>query len=74
MRVVRINTTAWLEEDFYLVTTLDNQDIVEVVQPLVNAERDGEGEYDNETIFKALKSRYPTRYVEMYTEADELIF
>jgi hypothetical protein len=74
MRIVRINTTAWLEEDFYLVTTLDDQDIVEVIQPLVNAERDGEGEYDNKTIFKALKSRYPTRYIEMYTEADELIF
>jgi hypothetical protein len=74
MRVIRINTTAWLEEDFYLVTALDDQDIVEVIQPLVNAERDGEGEYDNETIFKALKSRYPNTYIEMYTEADELIF
>ena len=42
MRVIRINTTAWVEEDFYLVTTLDDQDIVEVIQPIVNAERDGE--------------------------------
>ena len=47
MRVIRINTSAWSEEDFYLVTTLDDQDIVEVINPLVNAERDGYEEYYN---------------------------
>ena len=79
MRVIRINTTAWMEEDFYLVTTLDDDQIVEVIQPIVNAEReierDGEDDYyDNEMILQALKDRFPLEYVDMYTEFDKLTF
>jgi hypothetical protein len=73
MRVVRINTTAWSEEDFYLVTTLDDDQIIEVINPLVNAERDGEGEYDNYSLVDALKQRFPTEYVDIYTEFDEIV-
>jgi hypothetical protein len=74
MRVIRINTTAWVEEDFYLVTTLDDQDIVEVIQPLVNAERDGYEEYDNNMLLQALKDRFPCDHVDMYQEFDKLTF
>lgn len=74
MKAIRINTTAWLEEDFYLMTTLDDQDIVEVIQPLVNAERDGEGCYDNDILIEALRLRYPNAHIEMQTEINELIF
>lgn len=73
MRVIRINTTAWTEEDFYLVTTLDDDQIIEVINPLVNAERDGEDEYDNYSLVDALKQRFPEHYVDMYTEFDEII-
>lgn len=73
MRVIRINTTAWSEEDFYLVTTLDDDQIIEVINPLVNAERDGEGEYDNDMLVYALKQRFPMDYVDMYTEFDEIV-
>ncbi len=38
MRVIRINTTAFNEEDFYLLTTLNDDQIAEVIQPIVNAE------------------------------------
>jgi hypothetical protein len=74
MRVIRINTSAWSEEDFYLVTTLDDQDIVEVINPIVNAERDGEEYYDNDTLLQALKDRFPCDHVDMYTEFDKLTF
>jgi hypothetical protein len=74
MRVIRINTSAWSEEDFYLVTTLDDQDIVEVITPLVNAERDGEEYYDNDSLLQALKDRFPCDHVDMYTEFDKLTF
>jgi hypothetical protein len=74
MRVIRINTSAWSEEDFYLVTTLDDQDIVEVINPLVNAERDGEEYYDNDSLLQALKDRFPCDHVDMYTEFDKLTF
>jgi hypothetical protein len=74
MRVIRINTSAWSEEDFYLVTTLDDDQIVEVITPLVNAERDGYEEYDNDSLLQALKDRFPLDYVDMYQEFDKLTF
>lgn len=72
MRVIRINTTAWTEEDFYLVTTLDDDQIIAVIKPIVQAERDGDECYDNETLFEVLKDIYPDAYVDMYTEFDKL--
>ena len=57
MRAIRINTTAWMEEDFYLLTTLDDDQIAEVIQPIVNAERDGYEQYTNEDLFRALTFR-----------------
>ena len=72
MRVIRINTTAWEEEDFYLLTTLTDDQIIEVVGPIVQAERDGDECYDNETLFEVLKDLYPNEHVEMYEEFDKL--
>jgi hypothetical protein len=72
MRVIRVNTSAWLEEDFYLVTTLDDDQIIEVIQPIVQAERDGDECYDNETLVEVLKDIYPNAHVDMYTEFDKL--
>ena len=74
MRVIRINTTAWIDEDFYLLTTLDDDQIAEVIQPIVNAGRDGYEQYDNDTLLQALKHRFPMEYADMYTEFDKLIF
>jgi hypothetical protein len=74
MRVIRINTTAFEGEDFYLLTTLTDQDVVEVINPIVNAERDGYEGYDNDMLVEALKKRYPLECVEMHIKFDELIF
>ena len=74
MRVIRINTTAWAEEDFYLLTTLSDDQIAEVIQPIVNAERDGYEEYDNDMLFSAIVARFPLEYVKMYTDFDTLNF
>lgn len=68
MNIFRISTTAYEEEDFYLHTEIDEVDIVEVVTPIVNAERDGYEEYDNEMILDALKKRYPRKKIELYVE------
>lgn len=72
MRVIRINTTAWEEEDFYLLTTLTDDQIIEVVNPIVQAERDGDECYDNEILVEVLKNLYPNEHVEMYVEFDKL--
>lgn len=68
MQVFRVNTTAYSEEDFYLLTDLTEQDIVEVITPIVNAERDGYEDYDNELLLNALIKRYPRKKIELYSE------
>jgi hypothetical protein len=73
MNIFRISTTAYEEEDFYLQTELDEVDIVEVVTPIVNAERDGYEEYDNELILDTLRKRYPRKVIELYVEFPTII-
>lgn len=68
MKIFRVNTTAYEEEDFYLQTELTEEDIVEVIMPIVNAERDGYEDYDNEMLLNALIKRYPRKKIELYTE------
>ena len=72
MSVVRINTTAYFSEDFYLLTTLDDTQIVEVIQPIINAERNGYEEYTNEDLFRALTDRFPNDKIDMFHELDRL--
>jgi len=74
MRLFKINTTAYEEEDFFLLTDLSEKDITEVVNPLVMAERDGEDEYDNESILDALRKRYPKNKITMIVEFEQLTY
>jgi hypothetical protein len=71
LRAVMVNTTAYGEEDFMLVTNLTDKQIKDVIKPIVEAERNDEGEdnfYDNDALFWALKDKYPHNIVDMYTE------
>jgi len=74
MRLVKINTTAYMEEDFFLHTDLNNDDLYEVIMPIVNAERDGEEEYDNGMIIAKLKERYPNNIIIMYDDIETIIY
>ena len=73
MNIFRVSTTAYKEEDFFLHTELSEEDIVEVITPIVNAERDGYDDYDNETILNALEKRYPRKKIKLFTEFDTII-
>jgi hypothetical protein len=73
MNIFRISTTAYKEEDFYLQTELDEVDIVEVITPIVNAERDGYEVYDNELLLDMLVKRYPRKKIELYEEFRTII-
>lgn len=73
MNIFKVSTTAYKEEDFYLQTELDEVDIVEVITPIVNAERDGYEVYDNELLLDELKKRYPRKKIELYEEFKEII-
>lgn len=74
MTIYRINTTAFEEEDFFLLTNLTEQQITMVVNPIVMAERDGYEEYDNETIVNALQQTYPNNQVVMIVEFEQLSY
>lgn len=71
LRVIEINTTAWDEENFYLLTTLSDEQIINVITPIVEAERnsdsDGESFYDNDFLVAQLGNKYPNDIVTMYS-------
>ena len=50
LRVIEINTTAWEEENFYLLTTLSDEQITKVITPIVMNERELEKEMFKNTI------------------------
>lgn len=75
MNIFRINTTAYEEEDFHLLTSLTESQIVKVIKPIVQAERDNdidENFYDNDTLVEALKKAYPKATIEMYQEFETI--
>ena len=77
IRVVEINTTAFEEENFILVTDLTDEQIQEVITPIVLAERnqienDDNVFYDNETLVSALLEKYPNNLVSFYTDKNSI--
>jgi hypothetical protein len=59
MNIYRINTTAYNEEDFFIQSTLTEMEIIKVINPIVMMERNGDDEYDNDTLVDALIKAYP---------------
>ncbi len=74
MNIFKIQTTAYEQEDFFLHTELDEQDIVEVINPIVMAERDGYEVYDNESLINALEKRFPRKRIELHVEFPTITF
>ena len=72
IRAVSINTTAFSEENFTLVTTLSDEEIIKVITPIVEAERSGGEDYDNDALVYALEQAYPDRVIQMHSELDKI--
>jgi hypothetical protein len=70
MYVYKINTTAYHEEDFLLITDLTRPEVEDVIRPIVDAERDNDIEYTNEYIVNELKKTYPKIIVKAYFSED----
>ena len=66
MNVFRISTSAWDEEDFFILTTLDPEQIRKVIQPMVEYERENDILYDNEDYVLCLQQRYKRAKVTMH--------
>jgi hypothetical protein len=72
MRLVRINTTAYSEEDFFLVTTLTDEQISLELDSFLFNQRFGNDDYDNDDIFRLLTLAYPNEKVIMYNDIETL--
>jgi hypothetical protein len=73
MQIYRIKTTAYEEEDLIILTDLLEQEISDVIEPLVESERNGTEGYDNEKLVKRLRSSYPKSTVKNL-ELIELVY
>jgi hypothetical protein len=67
MNIFRIKTTSWQEEDFILMTTLSEENIMDTLSPIVERERQGSSEYDNDSLVKDLEDAYPLAIIEQYS-------
>ena len=74
MQVFKINTSSWEEEDFHLMTTLDEEQIKKIIQPMVDYERENDILYDNEDYVNALQQRYPKATIVYYQGFDRISF
>ncbi len=72
MNIFRINTTAFVEEDFFLQTDLSEQQIVDIIYPIVLDERNENIEYDNDDLVRAIELAYPNAIVEHLTEIETI--
>jgi hypothetical protein len=68
LRIVEINTTAYEEEDFLLLTDLSDEQIKSIIVPIVGMERDDDIEYCNDELVEELKKTFPSNYIEHYTK------
>lgn len=73
MKAFEINTTAWDEENFVLFTDLTEGQIVDIITPIVMAEREHGKEYTNDDLIDALMDAYPSNKVYAYQNNHKLI-
>ena len=73
MDIFRINTTAFEEEDFFLLTDLSVEQIEKVITTIVLKERNDGEFYDNDDLTNALIEAYPDAIVQQYTDEFETI-
>ena len=66
----QINTTAWDEEDFLLLTSLTEGQIKMVIKPIVMDERENDVAYDNDALVDALKKVYPYDTIMYYSPSN----
>jgi len=73
--VVRISTSSWDEEDFYILSDLSEVQIKKVISPMVEKEREADDLlYDNEDYIVALKDTYPNNTITYYANFDTIQF
>lgn len=72
--IVEINTTAFKEENFILVTSLTDEEIDVVISPIVSNEREYGIGYTNDDLYDALCNTYPDSLIEILNELKVIEF
>ena len=75
IRIVEIYHNSWAEETLVLLTTLTDEQITIVLDPLVEEEmanESGEILYDNDIMVQILSDKYPNDILVSYGEPDYL--
>ena len=75
IRVVDVAQNSWDEENLLLLTTLSDEQIEIVLNPLLEEERnckDGSVIYANDDMAQILSDKYPNDIVVLYAEPDYL--
>jgi hypothetical protein len=75
IRIVEVSQNSWDEENLLLLTTLTDEQIQIVLNPLLEEERnceDGSVIYANEDLTSILNEKYPNDIVILYAEPDYL--
>jgi hypothetical protein len=68
--IYQVNTTAWKEEDFLLLTSLTEEQITKVLTSTIKKLRDDEDDdYDNDFLVGELERAYPDAKIVHYTPA-----
>jgi hypothetical protein len=66
MNLFEICTTAYMEENFLLITNLELNKIQTVIESMVTEERENNFFYSNEDYLLTLKHIYPKNYIEIH--------
>ena len=74
MQAFRINTSAYEEEDFYIMTTLSESQIRSVIEPMVHNERVNDEFFENDEYVLELKKKFPREIIKRYSYFETLTF
>lgn len=74
LTVFEIATSGWKEENFKLMTNLTAEQIREVIQPMVDKEREDEIVLSNDEYVQALQDKYRNKIIFLYTDFELLEF
>jgi len=75
IRIVEVAQNSWEQENLLLLTSLSDEQIQIVLNPLLEEERNCEDDsvfYDNDDMASILRDKYPNDIVVLYGEPDYL--
>jgi hypothetical protein len=74
LNVYEIATSGWDEENFKLMTNLTEEQIRDVIQPMVDKEREDDIVLSNDDYVQALQDKYKNKIVVMFVDFELLEF